>query len=108
MATLRGVLGQSVPLSTTLTDVYTVPALKTATFKVVATNTDTSLTNFRVSVAPAGAADTLEHYIAYDVQVDAQDTGTTVTMMAQAAAVIRCYSANGAMAFTVTGLEQDA
>lgn len=108
MATLRGVLGQSVPAITTLTDVYTVPASKTATFKVIATNTDPSVSSFRVSVAPAGAADTLEHYIAYDVQIDANDTGATVTVMAQAAAVIRCYSANGAMAFTVTGLEQDA
>lgn len=107
MATIRGIHGQLVPAATTLTDVYTVPALKNATVRVIATNTGPTSTIFRVSMAPSGAADTLSQYIAYDVPLAGYDTGSTITVMVDAATAIRCYSLSGAVAFTVTGLEQD-
>lgn len=108
MATLRGVLGQSLPPSNTLTDIYTVPALKSAVFKVIATNTVTTPQTFRVSIALLGAADQVKQYIAYDVPISGSDTGSTVTVTAQTGAVIRVRSSLGSVAFTVTGLEQDA
>ena len=107
MATVRGIHGQSIPAATVLTDAYTVPASKNATVRVIATNTANSPTSFRVSAAPGGAADTPAHYIAYDVPLEANDTGSTITFMVDATDVVRVYSENGAIAFTVTGLEQD-
>ncbi len=107
MATVRGVLGQSVPAATILTDVYTVPASKTAVVRVIATNTSNADTRFRVAVAPNGDPDALKHYIAYDVVVSENDTGSTIQCMIAAGTVVRCRGDNGAVAFTVTGLEQD-
>ena len=106
MATKRGNHGQAIPLATVLTDLYTVPALKNATIRVIATNTG-AVTKFRVSLAVGGAVDALSQYIAFDVPLAANDTGSTVTFMADAADVIRVYSENGTVAFSVTGLEQD-
>lgn len=107
MATFRGILGQGVPPAATLTGVYTVPTAKNATLRVIATNTGASATKFRVSLAKSGEADSLKQYIAYDVSLAEFDTGSTITVMADASDVIRCYSLNGAVAFTVTGLQQD-
>ena len=108
MATLRGILGQSFPSSATLTDIYTVPASKSAVFKVIATNTVTTDQTFRVSIALLGAADQNKQYIAYDVPILGSDTGSTVAVTAQTGAVVRVESSLGSVAFTVTGLEQDA
>lgn len=68
-------LGQVNPSATTLTDLYTVPA---ATSTVVSTisvcNRSATATTFRLSHAPAGAADALTHYYAYDAPIGGNDT----------------------------------
>lgn len=107
MATVKGVLGQSNPLATTLTDLYTVPASKNATGRVIITNRSSTATEFRVSVAPNGAADSLEHYIAYDHGIVGNDTGATVAFMAGDTDVVRVYATAATLSFTFTGIEQD-
>ncbi len=107
MATKRGILGQSSPPAVSLTDVYTVPALKNATVRVIVTNRVATPATFRVSVAPGGAADNVIHYIAYDTPIAKNDTGSTVAFMLDTTDVVRVRSSSGSLSFTVTGLEQD-
>ena len=107
MATKRGILGQLSPGAGSLQDLYTVPALKNASLRVIASNRAATSTAFRVSLALAGAADNVIQYVAFDVPIDANDTGATTTFMVDAADVVRVYSVSGNVSFTATGIEQD-
>jgi len=74
MATTYKVLGQSNPAAATDTTLYTVPS---ATETVVSTITVANLGTsglFRIAVRPAGATIANQHYIAYDVPLNANDT----------------------------------
>lgn len=69
------VLGQLTPAATTLTTAYTVPAATTAIIStVMVCNTTAVAATFRVSVAIAGAADTLAQYVYRDLTVNPNDT----------------------------------
>ena len=75
MANTIKVLGQSKPSATTLTAAYTVPASTTATVSsFTVCNQSATPTSFRMSVAPAGAADATSQYIYYDVAIAGNDT----------------------------------
>lgn len=97
---------------TTLTDIYTVPALfgsyapMVKIKGIVVTNRGAAGT-FRLSYAPLGAADAIGQYIAYDTPIGAgeivpfeffDDEFTLV-----ATDVIRGYSSTGDMTFHVFG-----
>ena len=69
MATVYGALGQSAPAATTLTTIYTVPASKHATIRVVACNRSTA-TTIRVAVSPDGASIVNQHYVVYDLSLN--------------------------------------
>lgn len=103
---IYGVLGQSAPAATTLTDAYTVPAAKHATVRVLVCNRSTA-TTFRLAVSPAGASIANAHYIAYDQPLEANDAASSVAVTVTAGDVVRVYSASGSVSFTVTGIEDD-
>lgn len=106
MATIKGILGQAAPSATTETDLYTVPAAKNATVKVMATNRSTVGT-VRISVGVDGAATDNTQYLAYDKQVQANDSLSTATFMLGSTDVVRVYASSANFSFTVTGIEQD-
>ena len=107
MPTTYKVLGQSNPSATTATTLYTVPA---STSAVVSTITVANLAGtaatYRISVRPAGAAQTNAMYLAYDVTVGALDT-TTITLGVTLATtdVVTVYASTGNVAFQAFGSE---
>lgn len=107
MAIAYKVLGQSTPSATTLTDLYTVPASTEAivsTFTVA--NRAGSAATFRLAVAPAGASNSNEHYIYYDVAIPGNDTfAATIGISLEATDVVRVYASNTNLTFNIFGTE---
>ena len=107
MADTLKILGQAALTATTLTDVYTVPADKSATIStlMVCNRGNTSAT-FRISVCVAGAADTTAQYIYYDQLVDANSTfAITVGITLAATDVVRAYATTANLSVNVFGVE---
>lgn len=105
MADTLKVVGQSNPLAATLTDLYTVPASTNFAGAVFISNRSAVLTTFRIAVAPAGAADALQHYIAYDVSIDGNETASFTGLALTATDKIRVYATLATLSFTATGVE---
>lgn len=107
MATTPKVLGQSSPLAATLTDLYTVPgATQTTVSTLLVANRSSTATTFRISVAVAGAADSDEQYIYYDIDIPGNDTfAATLGITLGAADVIRCYANDATLSFSAYGAE---
>lgn len=101
------VLGQADPLATTLTDLYTVPAVTQAAISSLTVCNRTGATQtFRVTVAPAGAADTAKHYLYYDLPIAPNDTFiATVGITLGATDKVRCYASAQALSFNLFGTE---
>jgi hypothetical protein len=101
------VLGQILPSAGVLSVAYTVPAAtNTVISSIVACNTDTNNTTFRISVAINGAADATKQYIYFDLPIEGNDTFiATVGLSLNAGDVIRVQSASGLVAFNVFGDE---
>jgi hypothetical protein len=106
MATVHGMLGQSAPAATTLTTAYTVPAGKRATVRVLVCNRSSGDT-FRIAASPNGAAIDNAHYVAYDQVIAANDSVSSVAFTVTAGDLVRVYSTNGTLSFSVTGIEED-
>lgn len=107
MATSYKVLGQANPAATTATTLYTVPAATNAVIStVVIANLAGTAATFRISVRPAGAAQTNAMYIAYDVTLAASDsTALTLGITMAATDVLTVYSSSATVAFTAFGSE---
>ncbi len=107
MPELRGVLGQSNPLAAVLTALYTVPGSTDAIVSTLSVaNRSAVPTSFRVSIAPAGAVDSLEHYQYYDIPIPANDTfAATLGWTLAATDVIRVYATLATLSFSVFGVE---
>jgi hypothetical protein len=107
MAETTKVLGQSDPAEATLTDLYTVPGATSAvTSTLTVANRTGAAILMRVSVAPAGAADSVEQYILYDVLVGAADTYmATVGLTLEATDVVRVYGFTVGLSFNLFGVE---
>lgn len=101
------VLGQSNPSATTLTDLYTVPsATTTVVSSIVIANRSATATTFRISVAVAGAADSNEQYLAYDVPIFGNETKAFMFGISLAAtAKIRVYATLATLSFNAFGAE---
>jgi len=108
MATTPKVLGQSAPLATTLTALYTVPGATNATVSsVTVCNTSATPTTFRISVAPAGAGDALSQYLFYDVTIPGNDSFiATVGLTLEATDIIRVYATLATLSFSAFGIEE--
>ncbi len=100
-------LAQVNPTATTLTDAYTVPALTSAVISsIVVANRSATATSFRISVAVAGAADSDEQYLAYDVPIGGNDVYTLQIGLTLATTdVIRVYATLNTLSFNVFGCE---
>lgn len=107
MATAYKVLGQSAPLATSNTDVYTVPsATETVVSTIVVCNRAGTDGSFRLAVRPDGAAISNEHYLAYDVALSANDSTTlTLGITIDAGDVITAYCSSADMSVNVFGSE---
>jgi hypothetical protein len=107
LATTYKVLGQSAPSATTATTLYTVPsATSTVVSTLVVCNRANLAATYRISVRPAGAAQSNEHYLAYDVTVGAGDS-TTLTLGITLAAtdVVTVYGSTSNFSFNLFGSE---
>jgi len=101
------VLGQANPSATTLTDLYTAPgATEVVASTLVICNRTSGKVEVRVAVAVAGASDSPEQYLAYDLPIIANDTVTlTMGMTLGAADVVRVYTDTAGVAFNLFGTE---
>lgn len=107
MATAYKVLGQSAPLATTLTTLYTVPSGKQAVVSTVQIcNRSSSSRTFRIAVRPAGATVSNEHYQYYDSSLDANSSvSITIGMTLAETDVISVYGSTADLSFTAYGSE---
>lgn len=107
MPTSLKVLGQSKPAATTLTDLYTVPALTSTTIStIMVCNQSATATSFRISVAPAGAADTAAQYLYYDVAIAGNDTfAATLGITLSTTDILRIYNTAATLSFVAFGAE---
>ncbi len=107
MAQTYKVLGQAAPVATTLTALYTVPALTSAVAStVMVCNQSATPTTFRLSVAVAGAADTPKQYLFYDVPMAANEArGFTIGLTLATTDIVRCYATLATLSFNLFGSE---
>jgi hypothetical protein len=107
MADTLKVLGQLAPAATTLSTLYTVPALTSVTASTIAVcNQNATKIRFRVSVAVAGIADTPRQYLFFDVPLvgNASFLGTLGITLA-AGDVVRVYADTANVSFNLFGAE---
>jgi glucose-6-phosphate dehydrogenase assembly protein OpcA len=101
------VLGQSAPSATTLTDLYTVPSATSAVVSTITVcNRAAASKSFRLAVRPAGASIADQHYIAYDVNIAANDsTCLTLGLTLAATDVLSVYASAADLSFQAFGSE---
>ena len=108
MATSYKSLGQLDLTTTSLTDLYTVPAsTETVVSTVIIANRTATADSFRLAVRTEGDAISNKHYIAYDVPVAANDSTTLtlgITMEATDVMSVKATTAN-ALSINVFGAE---
>jgi hypothetical protein len=107
MAYAYKVLGQSAPSATTNTDVYTVGSGKQAIISTITVaNRAATAATYRIAIRPAGATIANQHYIAYDVTVNANDTTPiTVGISLATTDVVTIYASTANLSFGVFGSE---
>jgi hypothetical protein len=104
-------LGQTMPLASTLTDVYTVPGGTTAAVSSILIcnqNTSGSNANIRMSLAVGGAADTGfpgSQYFCYAILNPQNMMEITVGISMGTGDVLRCYSDQSNVSFLVSGVQ---
>ena len=107
MATNYKVLGQSAPSATTDTTLYTVPASTQAVVSTVSVcNRGTTAATFRIAVRPDGASIANQHYVAFDVAIDANSSipwTIGITLGDTDVITVRASSAN--LSFSAFGSE---
>ena len=107
MATSQKVLGQASLALTTLTNVYTVPVGKSSTISSISIcNRINTACSFRISVAIAGAADSVSQYLFYDSYLDGNSTYVaTIGITLSAGDIVRAYSSNASTSINIFGME---
>lgn len=103
----KKVLGQAALAATTATDVYTVPAEKSAVVSTLAiANRGASALTYRIAVRPAGAALANAHYIAYDVSLPANTSDLlTIGITLGATDVVTVYASAATASVSLFGDE---
>lgn len=101
------VLGQNNPAANTDTTAYTVPASTEAVVSsIVVCNRGTTAASFRIAIRPNGAAISNEHYIYYDVEIQANSTFVvTAGLTLDAADVVTVRATTTLVAFNLFGRE---
>lgn len=109
MAVSYKVLGQVKPAAATATTLYTVPTGAgnyAVISSLVVNNLTGDLTDIRVSIRPAGAAQEDKHYIIYGNGVNPYQTQVyTIGITAAATDVVTVYDTNGKCSFNLFGSE---
>ncbi len=107
MATTIKSLGQSAPSATTETDLYTVPALRSAVIStVLVCNRGATATTFRISHAVGGGVTANKDYLYYDVTIAGNDTfAATLGICMAATDKMKVYAGNGNLSFNLYGQE---
>lgn len=107
MAQAYKVLGQSNPAATTLTALYTVPAVTSAVVSsIIIANRSAVSTTFRISIAPAGAADNNSQYIAFDAPIVGNSVVDFTSGFTLATTdVIRVFATLATLTFSAYGVE---
>ncbi len=107
MADTYKVLAQLAPLVTTLTPLYTVPAATQAVCStLIVCNRSAVPTTYRLSVAIAGAADSVEQYLAYDLTIGGRAVQSyTIGATLAATDVMRVYVTDATVSFTLFGTQ---
>ena len=90
-----------------LTDLYVVPAARSATVSSITICNQSSMdATFRVSIAVTGAADEAKQYVYYDEVVRANKTFiATVGITLAALTVVRVYTSGSNVSFNIFGVE---
>ena len=102
------VLAQLATFATTNTDLYTTPTETQTVVStlVIANRSATTAGSYRIAVVPSGSSLGNEHYIAYDVTLDAKDSAMLsigITLMAGDKIIV--YSSSDFFSFSVFGVE---
>lgn len=107
MATSYKVLGQAAPAATTDTDVYTVPSATQAIVSTITVaNRATSGGTFRIAVRPNGATIANQHYVAYDIAIEAKSVVSfTLGITADAGDIITINCSSADMSVNIFGSE---
>lgn len=106
MATNYKVLGQVVPAATTNTTLYTCGTANGAVGSTLTICNQSTSTNVRAAVRPAGAAIDPKHYIVYDTVVNANDTMFLTLGVALANTdVVTVYAGTANVSFNLYGSE---
>jgi hypothetical protein len=107
MAITYKVLGQSNPAANTNIDLYTVPAAtSTVCSTLVICNQAATGATFRVAVRPAGAAIATTQYLAYDSNINANDSITlTIGITLATTDVITVRANSTTVSFSLFGSE---
>lgn len=104
MTTTYKVLGQNNPAATTATTLYTAPT--TAVISTLVVCNQSTSTNFRIAVRPAGATLAAQHYIIYDNYVNANDSiFLTLGITLAATDVFTVYAGTATVSFSLFGSE---
>lgn len=107
MAIFYKVLAQNAPVATTLTDLYTVPALTSVVSSTLTVcNRSATPTTFRASIAIAGIADATKQYIVYDAPLGANETQAyTIGVTLATTDKVRVYVGAATVSFNLFGSE---
>lgn len=107
MAGETSILAQSNPSASTLTDILTVGAAAVRVGEIFICNQGTTTAAVRLSVAPAGAADTAAQYLLYGTLVG---PGRTLCMAfppsgltLNGGTIVRGYSDSASVSFNIRG-----
>ena len=103
------ILGQKSPAAATDFNLYTVSGSKQAIINcITVANRDANSATYRISVRPDGATLTTDHYIAYNVQVDANlSVALNLGITLDTNDVITVQSSSGLVTFNAYGVEID-
>jgi len=101
------VLGQVAPSATTATTLYTVPSAKSAVCSTLTVcNRAGTSGSYRISVRPAGAALSNEHYVIYDTGLAANSTDLlTIGISLATTDVVEVYASSASFTFNLYGNE---
>lgn len=107
MATNYKVLGQSAPSATTNTTLYGCPlSTQTVISSLVVCNRGTTTGTVRVAVRPDGATLANQHYIVYDLSVNASETvALTLGLTVDANDIVTVYASTANFTFSAYGSE---
>jgi hypothetical protein len=107
MAITYKTLGQSAPAATTSTDLYTVPASRSAVVSTITVaNRAATDATFRISQSLAGAALTTKDYLVYDATIPASGFITLTLGITMATTdKIRVYASSANISFNAFGTE---